>query len=334
MSDDKQRLIVMVGLPASGKSTTAKDIIGDRDDIVYLSSDLLRLELFGNIDDQSHNGEVFNEMAKRTKEVLKNGKHVVYDATNINRKRRRGLLQQIPKNVEKIAIYMATPYRTVLERNQNRERIVPEKVIERMYKNMQIPIKSEGWDKIIFEYDDETLEDDLPKQFTDAIRAGVLLGREGYELMGFLTTYFDEFSQIYEMPQDSAYHSFSVSRHIYHVYRYVLENYEGEDKELMLWTALLHDIGKAECKSFVNRKGEETRYANFIGHENVGWQKSVPFLKRMNFNDEFIYTVATLIQFHMYLLNENNNREKLRAYVGNDLYEKLEFLRKADALAH
>lgn len=336
MSNDQLRFIMMIGISGSGKSTIAKDIANTKDnDIKIISSDAIRKELLGDEENQDKNAFVFEEMGKRTKQALKDGKHVVYDATNISRKKRRGFLQQLPKNVEKIAYFVSTDYTNSLINNENRERQVPEHVIKRMYKNMQVPIYSEGWDKIIVEYEPWLVEDDLPKQFTDAVRAGVLVGREGYELMSFLATYFDEFSVIYDLAQDSKYHSFTVSRHTYYVYKHVLDNYpEGDDKELMLWTALLHDIGKKFCKSFYNRKNEETRYANFIGHENVGSQIAMNFLKMMNFSDEFIYNVSTLIHFHMYLLDENANRDKLKGYVGEEMFNKLDFLREADTLAH
>lgn len=334
---DKQRFIMMVGLAGSGKSTVAKELMEDRDDVVYLSSDELRIELTGDVNNQEKNSDIFGEMFKRTQQALLDGKHVIYDATNINRKKRKGLLNQLPRkiDIEKIALYMATPLDVALERNADRERIVPKEVIEnKMYKNMQIPIYSEGWDKIIFEYDDSTLEDDLPKQFTDAIRAEVLFNRDNYKLMEFLAQYFDEFFKVYDMPQDSKWHTLSVSRHIYYVYRHVLENYEGEDKEMMLWTALLHDIGKHFCKTFTSRTGSPMRHAQFIGHEYVGSQLAIPFLKRMNFGDEFIHNVAMLIQFHMYLLDKNASKEKLLERVGEDMFKKLEFLRDADTLAH
>jgi len=331
----KTRLIVLVGLAGSGKSTVAQELMAGRDDIDLHSSDAIREEILGEVNNQDKNGDVFEIMEKRTKESLKAGRHVIYDATNINRKKRKHLLTQIPKGVEKIALYIATPIDEVLRRNAERERVVPEWVItDKMYKNMQIPIYWEGWDKIIFEYDDETIEDDLPKQLTDAIRAGALFGREGYDIMKFLASYFNEFFKIYDLPQDSKYHSFSVSRHIYYVYKYILDNYEGEDKEEMLWAGLLHDVGKAHCKNFKNRKGEDTRYASFIGHEHVSAQMAIPFLKRMNFEDEFIHRVATLIQFHMYLLDEKANKDKLKQRVGEDVFKKLEFLRDADTKAH
>lgn len=324
----KPTFLMLVGLPASGKSTLAKEIMKTGDDIVYLSSDALRLELFGDENNQDNNGVVFNEMAVRTRQALKDGKHVIYDATNVSRKKRKGLLQQLPKDTQKTAVYMATDYKVALNRNNYRKRVVPQHVIDKMYKTMQIPIYSEGWDRILFYYNN-----DAPIPYASNLRFVVKAGKD-YELMTLLASCFDEFLSIYELPQDSTYHSFSVSRHIYYVYKYVLENYKGEDKELMLWAALLHDIGKAFCKSFVNRKGEETRYANFIGHDSVGSQIAVNFLRKLGFDDEFIYKVATLIQFHMYLLDQNANRQKLLDYVGQDLFDKLEFLREADTQAH
>lgn len=328
---------MLVGLAGSGKSFVAEELMVDRYDIDYHSSDQIREEVYRDVNHQDNNGDVFAIMEQRTKESLMNGRHVIYDATNINRKKRKHLLSQLPKNldIEKIVIYVATPIKEVLKRNAKRERVVPEEVIkDKMYKNLQIPVYSEGWNKILFEYDTDTLEYDLPKQFTDAVRAGVIFGREGYDIMGFLAQHFDEFFPIYDLAQDSKWHSFSVSRHIYHVYKYVLENYEGEDKEIMLWTALLHDVGKAECKTFFNRKGEEMKYAQFIGHEYVGSQMAVPFLKKMNFEDEFIHKVATLIQFHMYLLDKNASEAKLKERVGEEVFKKLEFLRDADNQSH
>ena len=333
----KPVFLMLVGLPASGKSTLSSELIEDRDDIVYVSSDSIRKELFGSEDNQDNNQIVFEEMTKRTKEGLKNGKNVLYDATNLNKKRRKGLLQQLPKETVKNVVYMATGYHNIKIQNTQRERVVPEDVIERMYKTLQLPVYSEGWDNISFCYDDETLNTEYPKQFSEAVRAEVLFNRDGYDLMRFLSAHFKEFTRVYDMPQDSKYHSFSVGRHIYYVYRHVLENYhtdDQKDKEVMLWAALLHDIGKYETKSFKNRKGADTKYANFIGHEFVSSQNAVLILKKLGFDDSFIHKVSTLIQDHMYLLNEDANRQKLMDYVGEDLYRKLEFLRDADTQAH
>ena len=334
---NKPHFYMLVGIPASGKTTTSrviKQILENEGrEYIYLSSDDLRVEMFGDVNHQENNGELFNEMNKRTREALEKGINVIYDATNINRRRRIGLLQQLPKDTKKYVVYLATDYNVVLQNNEKRDRVVPKHVIDRMYKNLHIPVKGEGWDEVIYVYDLHTMSIEYHDDFIQKIKE-MVLNNQGYEVMEVLADSFNIFDDIYEMPQDSTYHSFSVSRHTYYVYDYIHKNYEGEDKELMLWTALLHDIGKHFCKSFVNWKGEPTRYANFIGHDNVGAQIAAIFLYTLEYNMSFIEEVATLIQFHMYLLNENADHEKLIKLVGEDLYNKLKILREADTQAH
>lgn len=329
METNQPVFMMLVGLAGSGKSTLASLMTSD--EVVYLSSDALREELLGDENNQDNNTDIFEEMAKRTKEALKDGKSVIYDATNISRKRRRGLLQQLPKNVVKRVIYVATDVEKTKFQNMNRNRIVPEEVIDRMYKNLQVPIYGEGWDDIQF-----TMS--TYKKFSlhriELVKDIVLSNKHKDRTMNMMAIYFKEFRDILDMAQDSKYHSFSVSRHTYYVYEYIFENYHEEDRELMLWVALLHDLGKYFCKSFKNRHGEQVRYANFIGHEHVSSQIAVNILQRMGYDFEFIHKATTLIQFHMYLLDQKANRDKLLRQVGQDMFDKLEFLREADTLAH
>lgn len=59
------KLYMMIGLPASGKSSIAKKI-AKSEDAVIVSSDDIRKEL-GNINDQSQNEKVFEIAEKRLK---------------------------------------------------------------------------------------------------------------------------------------------------------------------------------------------------------------------------------------------------------------------------
>ena len=79
---------MMVGLPGSGKSTYAKQL-SEETNAVICSSDTIREELYGDENSQDNNDEVFKILHSRIKENLKNGKNVIYDATNINSKRRK-----------------------------------------------------------------------------------------------------------------------------------------------------------------------------------------------------------------------------------------------------
>ena len=62
------KLYMMIGLPASGKSTIAKEI-AKSEDAVIVSSDEIRQE-FGDVNDQSQNAKVFEEVEKRLKQNI------------------------------------------------------------------------------------------------------------------------------------------------------------------------------------------------------------------------------------------------------------------------
>jgi predicted kinase len=80
------KFIMMCGLPASSKSTFAQELAKVENAIV-LSSDQMRLELYGDETDQEHNGEIFNEIYRRAIRHLKNQKSIIIDATNIASKK-------------------------------------------------------------------------------------------------------------------------------------------------------------------------------------------------------------------------------------------------------
>ena len=122
-------MILMVGLPCSGKSTISKQL-AEKYNATIFSSDELRIEMFGDVNDQEHNQELFVELHKRIKDCLNNGKSAIYDACNINYKRRMAFLVEL-KSIpcEKICVVMATPFTVCKMRNEVRERKVPIQVL-------------------------------------------------------------------------------------------------------------------------------------------------------------------------------------------------------------
>ena len=81
------KLITLVGLAGSGKSTYAKTL-SDKYGYKIHSSDALRKEMFGdeNANSREQNERMFAELHRRIKDDLKNGINVIYDATNINKR--------------------------------------------------------------------------------------------------------------------------------------------------------------------------------------------------------------------------------------------------------
>lgn len=170
------KLIIPVGVPGSGKSTLAATIPG----AVVLSSDDIREELFGDANlqyteefaakkikqkkiDTSElseekllglkiqlcNASVFGTLNYRVKKALKEGKDVVYDATNISVKTRKSILKSFNGLYDSAeAYFFDIPIEVAIERNSKRERKVPVEVIERMFKDLAAPTKSEGFSEV------------------------------------------------------------------------------------------------------------------------------------------------------------------------------------------
>ncbi|WP_162356890.1 ATP-binding protein [Metabacillus mangrovi] len=316
---------MMIGLPGSGKSTYAEKLAKEIDAVVF-SSDLLREELLGDVQDQSRNDFIFEELHKRINLHLADGGNVIYDATNTNRKRRKHLINHVIKCEVKHAYYVNEHYETVLQRNNQRERKVSKTVIDKMYKAMQIPFVNEGWNEVIM-VSSETNTADSRESLLNLITAD----REHDLLFSELQIHIPDFQSIFNVPQDSSYHSFSISRHTFHVWKKILDEYEGADKLQMLWAALFHDLGKGFCKSFINFKGEPTRYASFIGHEYVSSQLAVYWLTKLGYGQPFIHLTTGLIQMHMIPMNASEKKMKeVRQLMGEDAFEKLLILHEAD----
>lgn len=235
---------------------------------VVFSSDELRKELYGDETDQTHNEEVFKELHKRIKNALLSQQYglVIYDACNINYKRRMEFLSQI-RHIEckKIAVVIATPFMKCLQNDLNRERKVGNDVIYRMYKNIYIPQTFEGFDNVNIFYNN------------------------GYN--DFLT-----FERLTDLEQDNPHHTLSVKEHCKKAYEYLKEHYPNASQELQIAT-LYHDIGKLYTKTFKNAKGELTETAHFYGHENASAYEAMFMQDVISSND--VLQVILYIQWHM-----------------------------------
>lgn len=230
---------MMVGLPGSGKSFTAESI----PNAVVHSSDAIRAEVLGDENDQTQQDLVFQTLHKRVLQDLVDGKDVVYDATNINYKRRIGFLDRVralhKHDLRTVCLFMATPYEVCLERNNNRERSVPESVIQKMYFKFDVPMMAEGWDEIRIVGDEDR---------HDQIDTLML--------------------RLSKLEHDNPHHEYTVGQHSMTAWQYLISHYKGADAALLRAT-LLHDIGKEKTKVFHDIKGNPAEIAHFYHHERV-----------------------------------------------------------------
>lgn len=135
---------VMIGCPASGKSTIAR-VLAEKGTLV-ISSDEIRGELFGNEATQGDPKLVFDLFYERARAAVEAGHDIVLDATNIDRGQRgrdRAKVELGQYGVKFIAHYFELPVEVLLERNAQRDRHVPEDVIRRMVSRMVPPQEGE-----------------------------------------------------------------------------------------------------------------------------------------------------------------------------------------------
>lgn len=143
------KLIVMVGISGSGKSTFSNGLKTSMNATV-VSTDDIRLELTGNAEDQTQNGRVFGIARSRVNNLLAQGKNAVIDATSLNPKDRLDWIRIGKANgAEIIAYVVKVPIDVAKKRNVGRNRVVPDWVIDKQAAKFVMPQQSEGFNKIM-----------------------------------------------------------------------------------------------------------------------------------------------------------------------------------------
>lgn len=289
------KLIVLVGLPASGKSTYA-DMLAKFPKTIVLSSDKLRKELLGDETCQTNNQLVFDTLYRRAKLYLIDGYNVVIDATNINMKDRKRTLSYFEKlDIERVAIVFATPIEVCYVRDERRERTVGKDVIDKFVQRFEIPMEYEGFDEITI------IESDEPRYNLNQIKA---------------------IMDITE--QFNPHHKFPIGIHCNKCYH---ELFNRTTDVNLQCAGLWHDIGKLYTKTL-----DEDGIAHYYSHHNVGayillcadwWGESI--------SREIIFYV----NFHMnpFFWKEEKTHEKYKKLFGEKRYNNLMLLNYCDKIA-
>ena len=147
------RLFIMCGLPASGKSTFARQFIRDND-IRYVSRDEIRFSMVKENEEYfSREKEVFKKFAGTIAQTLIDGFDVIADATHLNRISRDKLIRAIDQYTTKYTItyiVLETSLETCMKRNALREgwARVPGSVMKSMAENWEdITISEKSYDR-------------------------------------------------------------------------------------------------------------------------------------------------------------------------------------------
>ena len=151
-------VIIMVGIPLSGKSTFIRENFTD-DNFEIISRDQLVMDVYGSDDyDKAfknvNQGEVNRALDKKLRDTAKNHENVIIDMTNLGKKRRRTHLAFYDDSYYKVAVVF--PFLSDEEykrRNEDRKekenKFIPNHVLLNMKQSYQPVSIDEGFSRII-----------------------------------------------------------------------------------------------------------------------------------------------------------------------------------------
>lgn len=157
-----KKLILMCGIPASGKSTIADILSVYMNNAPIVSMDGIREMLFGTRKCQKQGDLIYTLAVNKTIRLFQECDIVIFDATNRTKKAREKLIEDIQTYYDcyVYCIFVNTPVDIALDRNSNRDESiqVPPAVIHRMYNTLQPPTNDEYSYEKIFEITPESLD--------------------------------------------------------------------------------------------------------------------------------------------------------------------------------
>lgn len=150
-------LIMLCGIPTSGKSTYVKKLkkLDYWKDAVVLSTDNY-IEEYAKCVGQTYN-EVFDDVISDATRELElqlimakdKGKDIIWDQTNLSIKTRKKKVSKIPSFYRKSVIYFEISLEDALKRNDLREsKFISKSIIKRMWHQFEIPSHQEDFDYV------------------------------------------------------------------------------------------------------------------------------------------------------------------------------------------
>jgi predicted kinase len=240
-------LTILVGIPGSGKSMLAYELI-QSENRAYVNADDICPDLFANGGTtQDRNEAVFGVIKPELERAMRAGQSIVLDARLRLAKYRRpyvDLAKAYGYRTE--AIFLNVPIEQAIENNRQSQerggRAVSESVVSRYQRHMRIPTYAEGFDGIEVrtpEQVNEVAAHHFAMHEERLLNEPVDLIRE-LERDGSLALWLPELYAAIPIDQHNPHHQFTVYEHILKA----TETVAGTDLKYV-WTMLLHDIGKA-----------------------------------------------------------------------------------------
>lgn len=303
------KLIYLVGLPCSNKSSYAEELKKKYPSAVIFSTRGIRKK-----NPEASEQEVFDILKREVAETLGDGIDTIVDCTNIHSRHRRNFLSVALFGIpcERECVIMATPLDVCLARNKERGSHIPSKVIMDMYANWQTPAHWEGWNSIWAYYEDKAW-------------------------MGISGKPTDFVSEYLRWDQQSTTNRLGLGEHCNDVANVVIgllersgtwERKANWKKENLIQAALIHDCGKPLAQTF-----DENGKALYYHHANMGGYESLFYQFPEGIDPLY---VSALVSHHMapydWKTNHKHQMASLRIW-GRDFYEDILVLHEADMMA-
>lgn len=133
-------VVLLAGVPAAGKDTW---VLNCAENVPVISLDALRFNL--DISPEDNQGTVVSAAKAQAREYLRRQQPFVWNATNTMAARRSQLIDLFSAYQARIKIvYVEAPLQTILQRNAQRESIVPNQVIYKFASKLDIPDQTEA----------------------------------------------------------------------------------------------------------------------------------------------------------------------------------------------
>mgnify|MGYP005851921287 CR=1 FL=1 len=144
----------MIGLPASGKTTFAKQLQRQYPHSQIISPDQIREQIYGSATIQGDWSQIWPQVCAQFHQAQTQGQQVIYDATNCRASYRQAIiaLAQTQNFEQTIGLWLRSPLWICLIRNQKRKQPVPEPVIIAMHQDLveQPPHLNEGFSSLLY----------------------------------------------------------------------------------------------------------------------------------------------------------------------------------------
>jgi len=145
----KFQLLILCGPPGAGKSTYRENLLKQFPGTKVCSMDDKRQELLGDVNDQSANSEMFRICCVELRIAMQKRQNVIWDCTSASKAHRKVIIDIARRHGALIGcVFFDLPYQTLLERNVNREKKVPESVVTEYYYKRMERVESYEADKV------------------------------------------------------------------------------------------------------------------------------------------------------------------------------------------